>query len=132
MEETFENSTLPNKKEEKKKHGKLLAIWLILIFISNIGVVFTYLLLNSGVTALYPNAPSGIFYIYGILGLANLVFLVFLFRWKKWSFWAYCASAGIAFILNLIIGIGIGTALSGLIGPIVLYLVLRPKWELLK
>lgn len=130
MPETFESSLLP--KEESKKRGTLLTIWLILMLITNAGAALTYLLWNSAIIAAFPNTPPWIFYIYGILALANVIFTVFLFMWKKWAFFAFCGIAGIAFILNLIIGLGIITSIFGLAGLVILYLILRSKWSLLE
>lgn len=130
MPEAFESSVLP--KEESKKRGTLLTIWLIWMLIANTGATLTYLLWNSAIITAFPNAPSWMFYIYGILCLANVIFAVFLFMWKKWAFFAFCGIAGIAFILNLIIGLGIVASIFGLAGPVILYLILRPKWSLLE
>jgi len=47
------------------------------------------------------------------------------------GFFAFCRSAGVAFILNLIIGLGM-IAIFGLVGPVILYLILRSGWELLE
>lgn len=130
MPETFEIPA--SYKEESKKRGKLLTGWLVLMLIVNAGAALTYLLWNSSIIAMYPNAPSWIFYIYGILGLANVVFTVFLFSWRKWAFFALCGSTGVGFILNLIIGLGLVVDISGLAGPVILYLILRSRWNLLE
>ena len=49
--------------------------------------------------------------------------------WKKWAFFAFCGIAGIAFVINLVIRGGFSSIL-GLLGPIILYLIMRPKWDL--
>ena len=130
MPETFESSVPP--KIENKKRGALLTIWLIIVLIANVGTALTYLLWNSSIIATYPNVPSWIWYIYGLLGLANVVFTVFLFMWKKWAFFAFCGMAALAFILNLIVGVGIIVAIFGLAGPVILYLIICSKWSLLE
>ncbi len=128
MPEVFESST-PSKVENKKR-GKLLTCWLIIMLIANIGTSLTYLLWNSTVITSFSNIPVWIFYIYGILALANAAFTVFLFRWKKWAFFAFCGSAIIASVLNLLIGIETLSIIAGLTGPIILYLILRSRWNL--
>ena len=130
MPETFESSV--SQKIESKKRGKLLTSWLVLMLIANTGTALTYLLWNSPVIATYPNVQSWIWYIYGLLGLANVVFTIFLFMWKKWAFFAFCGITTLAFILNLIVGLGIIAAIFGLTGPIILYLIIRSKWSLLE
>ena len=128
MPETFGSSVSQN--IESKKRGKLLTFWLVLMLIINAGTAFTYLIWNSSIIAMYPNVPSWIWYIYGFLGLANVVFTIFLFMWKKWAFLAFCGMAALAFILNLIVGLGIISTILGLAGPVILYLILRSKWGL--
>ena len=130
MPETFEGSV--SQKVEGKKRGKLLTFWLVLMLIANAGTALTYLLWNSSIITTYPNVPSWIWYIYGLLGLANVVFAIFLFMWKKWAFFAFCGMAALAFILNLIVGLGIIPAIFGLAGPVILYLIIRSKWSLLE
>ena len=130
MPETFGSSVSQN--IESKKRGKLLTFWLVLMLIVNAGTALAYLTWNSSIIAVYPNAPSWIWYIYGLLGLANVIFTVFLFMWKKWAFFALCGMAALTFILNLIIGLGIIYAIFGLAGPVILYLIIRSKWGLLE
>jgi hypothetical protein len=117
---------------ENKKRGKLLTFWLVLMLITNAGAALTYLIWNSSIIATYPNVSSWIWYIYGLLGLANVVFTLFLFMWKKWAFFAFCGTTALAFVLNLIVGLGIIAAIFGLIGPVILYLLIRSKWGLLE
>jgi len=116
--------------ETEKKRGVLLTIWLVLMLIANFFTALSYLILNSTIASVYPNVPSWIFYIYGLIGLANLAFVIFLFMWKRWAFYAFCGSAVIAFIIHLAIGLGIVAAIFGLAGPIILYLIMRSKWDL--
>ncbi len=119
----------------EKKLGTLLTIWLVIMVIANLFGALTYLILYKlvfieKIAAVLPALPSTAIYILGIIGILNVIFTIFLFKWKKWAFFAYCGSAGIVFIINLIIGTGIVAALCGLIGPVILYLIMRPKWNL--
>lgn len=119
-----------NMKKEKER-GTLLTIWLILMLISNLLAVLGNLFLSSNQASFYPNTSSGIFYILSLLGLINIGSVIYLFKWKKWGFYAFCGVAVIAFIINLIIGLGVAS-LFGFIGVIILYLLLKPKWDLLE
>jgi len=118
-------------KNTTKKRGALLTIWLILMLIANTGTVITYLLGGEFITSVLPTIPSWSIYALTIFGLLNVLFTIFLFMWKKWAFFAFCGSAGIIFVINLIIGMGFSSIL-GLGGPIILYLILRSKWKLLE
>ncbi len=117
-------------KKTEKKRGALLTIWLAIMLILNIITALSYLLLNASIASFYPDIPSWVFYIYGLLSLANAAFVIFLFKWKKWGFFAICASAAIIFIMNIAVGIGTITAITGLLGPVILYLIMKPKWNL--
>jgi len=116
----------------EKDRGVLLTLWLILMLIFNTGTALMYLFLGQAIISAFPKAiPFWIVYIFIILSFANLLFTIFLFMWKKWAFFAFCASAIIIFLINISIGLGIFTSILGLTGVIILYLILRPKWNLL-
>lgn len=116
--------------EKEKKRGILLTIWLILILIDN---TVTVLLLNGGFfTSLFPSIPSWAVYALEIATILNVIFATFLFMWKKWAFFAFCGVAGITFIIKLVVGQGIVSAIFGLLFPIILYLIMRSKWNLFK
>ena len=125
-------------KEEikEKKLGALLVIWLILMIIGNLFTAsyLLYLLPNvsSPLSSLFPNVPSWIFYIYGLAGLANIVFIIFLFMWKKWAFFALCGSVAVACMMALIIGLSMIAIILIFGGPVILYLILKSRWNLLK
>jgi len=113
----------------EKKRGALLTIWLVIMLIANFFTALSYLLLNSTIASAYPNVASWIFYLYGILSLANFAFAIFLFMWKRWAFYALCGSAIIAIIMNLYIGLGIFAIIFGLAGPVILYSIMKSKWD---
>jgi hypothetical protein len=114
---------------ETKKRSILLTIWLAIMLIGNFFALLTYLLFIPRIAS-YLRIHSLIFYIFGFLSLVNLICVVYLFMWKKKAFYVLCASAIVAFILNLIIGVGIIMVLFGLAGPVILYLLMKPQWNL--
>lgn len=116
--------------ETEKKRGILLTAWLILMLLANAGVAIIYFLFSGLVIALIPTM-SWVIYIVGFLSLLNIVFTIFLFKWKKWAFFAFCAMAGIMFVINILIGTGISSVL-GFLGPVILWLLLRSKWNYLE
>lgn len=79
---------------------------------------------------IYSQFPIWMFYYSGIGALLNIVLIIFLFMWKKWALFTYWGLVGIAFVINLIIGIGLVSIIVGLIFPVILYLIVRPKWKL--
>ena len=116
--------------ETEKKRGVWLTIWLVIMLIANFFIALTYLVLNKTIASFYPNVALWILYIYGLVALANFVFVILLFMWKKWPFFAFCGTTIIAFIMNLAIGLGIFAAISGLIGPVILYFSMKSRWNL--
>lgn len=115
--------------EKGKKRGILLTIWLILILTDN---TVTALLLSGGfITSLFPTIPSWAVYVLEIATILNVIFATFLFMWKRWAFFAFCGVAGITFTIKLVNG-QIVSAIFGLLFPIILYLIMRSKWNLFK
>ena len=106
------------------RHGCVTA-WLIFMIVVNaltaIGTPFT---INGMQRAgLQPSVP-----LVGVLvvcALANIVFAVALLRFMKWGFYGFVATSIVALIVNLVIGLGIGSSLFGLIGIAILYGVLN-------
>jgi len=119
-------------KKIEKKRGALLTIWLVIMLIVNFSWAVYSLLFNSTIASFYPNVPSWIFYIYGLVSLANFILVIFLFMWKKWPLFIFCGISIIVFIINLMIGLGILGSIFGLAGPIILYLLMKSKWDLFK
>jgi uncharacterized membrane protein len=117
--------------ELEKKRGVLLTAWLILMLIASAGSAIFYFLFGSFITAVLPTIPSWALYALGIGSALNVVFTIFLFKWKKWAFFAFCGMGGIVFVINIVIGLGI-TSISGLLGLVILWLLLRPKWNYLQ
>jgi len=120
--------------EMERKKGVLLTIWLILMLVGNLGFALTYLIIAIGLSASGGPSPLPLwaFYVLGIFGLLNFIFTIFLFMWKRWAFFAFAGSASIVFVINLMLGLGIIISSLGLIGPVILYLLLRSKWDLLE
>ncbi len=116
----------------KKKHNTILTIWLVFMLVVNLLTTVSYLVFGSMFAALYPKVPFWIFYIYALGALANVAFTVFLFKWKKWAFFGLCGMAAIVFVLNIaVLSVGL-TSISGLLGPVILYMLLRQEWNLLE
>lgn len=116
--------------EKEKKRGILLTIWLLLILTDN---TITALLWSGGFfNSLFPTIPSWAVYVLVIATILNVIFAAFLFMWKKWAFFAFCGVAGITFMIKLVIGRGIVEAILGLLFPIILYLIMRSKWDFFK
>ena len=90
------------------------------------GLTFIYYVLaGDRIAAAFPNAPSWSPYVLAVGCAFNVILTISVFRWKKWAFYAFCVVAGFTFILNLLIGVSLFSAILGLIGPALLYGVLQ-------
>jgi hypothetical protein len=110
--------------EGKERHGCLTA-WLVLMIVANSASALMYLLGSDAIRRTFPNTPAWAFPVLIVFSLFNLACAMALFRWKKWGFWGFCASSVGALVVNLSIGMGIGPALGGLVGVLLLYGVLQ-------
>jgi hypothetical protein len=108
----------------RQRHGCLTA-WLVLMIVANSATSLLYLFRSDVIRRNLPNAPAWIFPVLIVAALFNLACAVALFQWKKWGFWGFCASSLVALVVNISSGLGIGTALFGLIGVAILYAVLN-------
>jgi hypothetical protein len=108
----------------KQRHGCLTA-FLVLMIIANSVVAVMYLFGSAAIRQNVPSAPGWAFPVLAIGGIVNVVCAIALFQWKKWGFFGFIATAAVAFVVNLMIGINILQALLGLVGIAVLYWVLQ-------
>lgn len=117
MEETIEKEEVT---KGKSRHW-FLTTWLILMIVGNIGGTLTYILMPQA----YSYLPGWIIPVNIAVSLINLGSIIALFLWKKWGFWLLCGTCISVFILNLSIGVGIGSSILGLLGVPILFGVLQ-------
>ena len=110
--------------DAKSRHGCLTAS-LVLMIVANSGSALVYILGGDAIRRTLPNAPGWAFPVLIVFSLFNLVCAIALFRWKRWGFWGFCGSTVVGLVVNLSIGIPIGSALVGLVGVLLLYGVLQ-------
>jgi len=110
--------------DAKSRHGCLTA-WLVVMIVANSLAALIYLLVSEAIRRELPDVPEWAFPVLIVLSLFNLVCAIELFRWKRWGFWGFCVSSAVALVVNLWVGFGIVTALSGLLGMVLLYGVLQ-------
>jgi hypothetical protein len=110
--------------DQKQRHG-CLGAWLVLMIIGSTFSALAALVGTDNFREAYPNAPAWAVTIIFIMSLFNLVCAIALFRWKKWGFWGLCFSAFVAFMIDLSLGFGLMSILSGIFGVAILYGVLH-------
>ena len=107
-----------------QRHG-CFTTWLVLMLIANAVTAISTPLMFSAMKQVAPNVSTGAVAVIVIAGIANIVFAIALFKWKRWGFYGFIASAIVALITNLSIGLGIGQSVVGLIGIPLLYWVMN-------
>jgi len=124
MEAAIEASTVqaPPAEELQKRHGCLTAYLVCFLVVTAASIL---LLLMVNIRRFYPNAPSWVGFVVLILALVNLLCVIALFRWRRWGFWGLCVTSVLGVATNSVIGIGMAESISGFLGILLLYGVLR-------
>ena len=111
---------------EKNRHGCLTAyLALLLVFNSLTALIYFVVPRTDPEHFSVVLLPSWAFPLLGIGSLLNLVSAIAIFKWKKWGFGLYVLSAFSQIVLNFYLGLGVGTAIGGLVGVAILYGVLQ-------
>jgi hypothetical protein len=116
--------TEPTALQQKKRHGCLTA-YLVLAIVLNSATALLYLFGAGAIKRSSPNIPDWAFPVLIVLVLFNLACAIALFRWKRWGFWGLVASAAVTLGVNLTIGLGLSSAIVGVLGVLLLYGVLH-------
>lgn len=100
--------------ESKHGHRHILAtIWLSIILAGNAVASPVYLIGNSELKKVLPQAPDIFWQICGVLGMVVVACCVALFMWKKWGFWVICMISTVVTVAELVMGFGF----ASFIGP---------------
>ncbi len=116
-------------KQNHKDRGPLLTVWLILMLIGNIFSLFFFLVVGKLIPKLFLMYPNWVLYTFEIMTVLELILTICLFFWKKWAFYVLCVFCIIALVINVFVMKSYASIL-GIVGPIILYLIMRPKWNL--
>jgi hypothetical protein len=111
---------------EKQRHGCVTA-WLALMILINSLTSLLYLFFGDKVMEMAPQVSQSLLMLLAFLTLSNVFFAVMLLRWKKLGFWGFAITSAAAFILNLMIGMGILQSVFGMTGLLILYAILQIK-----
>lgn len=108
----------------KDRHG-CLTTYLVFMIIVNSGLSLLYLLGSEWLRKNGPNLPDWAFWVLAVAGLFNVLCAVALLKWKRWGFWGFIASAIVASVVNISIGLGVSSIFAGAFAVAVLYGVLQ-------
>jgi hypothetical protein len=113
---------------EKQRHGCVTA-WLFLMIVINSLTSVIYLFFGDVVKEKIPDISTSLLLLLAFLSLSNVFFAAMLLRWKKLGFWGFVITSVAAFILNLMMGLGIFQSVFGMTGLLILYGILQIKKE---
>ncbi len=112
----------------KKKRGGCITAFLIFMFIVNPLLSIYYLLAGDLVRQNFPDIPGWALPVLSVFGLINLGLAIAIWNWKRIGIYGLWASAVLVLVINLMIGLSPVQSFLGLIGPLIITLLVRPKW----
>ncbi len=125
--------------QPKERHGCVTA-WLYFMIVTNallgMAYVFASDMMAESMTGDVDNSSTVM--LLGLVSLVNFVLAIMLLKWMKWGFYGFMVTSVLAVMLNLALGLGVGSSLAGLIGIVILYGILQIKqkerstWEQLE
>ncbi len=107
-----------------KRHG-LLTAYLIFKLIAYSATLFAYVFAADRILATAPSLPRWTLSVFIVWCVVGLIATVAIFQWKMWGFYAICALGIAGFVLNLYAHVSPVMASLGLLGPVILYGLLR-------
>jgi hypothetical protein len=101
------------------------------MIVANSAIFITYFLLPKLILQRSPGYSLDELYLLGLASLANVVFAFLIWNWRRLGFWGVVVTSLLAFIINYR-AISGPAAFFGLIGPVILGLLMSPKWARFK
>lgn len=98
------------------------------MIIANAGIALVYFLNPGPVTQQYPRLSQGLLLLLGVGGLLNIVLAILVWQWRRMGVYGYAAMALFVFPINLYAGLPVAQAIIGLLGPLVLAFLVKPRW----
>lgn len=112
----------------EKKRGGCITAFLIFMFIINPLVSIYYIVAGDTVKQVMPGMPDWAIPVLTVFGLINLGLAIAIWNWKRIGIYGLWASAIIVLGINLAIEISPIQSFLGLLGPLIITLLVRPKW----
>ncbi len=112
----------------QRKRGGCLTAFLVIMLIANPLTAISYLLNGEAFSRSLPDMPGWAIPALGVIALANFVCAIGLWQWKKWGMYGFAGLSLITVFVNAV-SIGIGLALFGLLGVVILGFLVRPVWN---
>ena len=114
-----------------RKRGFLLSAYLLLMIVANF-LLGLYYLTNGMKIVRSGRSSEAVVSILAVGALLAAVSAVQVWRWRRAGFWVLVLLAVFIFGLNTFNGVGLGRASLGLLGPVILGVLIWPKWQSFK
>jgi MFS family permease len=131
----------PVLQKPRKERGDLLTVFLVLGIVASILIGLSFIILDiqllfnaTGERNLLTtlSMPLWTLTVYPILAILYAFSYIALYRWKKWGLYVLIPTAAMTFLLTVVtFGLRI-ELVSGLFGAIIIYVLIRPKWNLME
>ena len=123
-----ETSLLDVDAKSNINRGGCLTSLLVFMIIANAASALIYLLNPGPVIQQYPRLAQGFLLLFIVALLLNIVLAILVWKWRRVGVYGCIAIALIVFPINLYVGIPVLKALTGFLGPLILGVLVRPKW----
>jgi hypothetical protein len=117
---------------EQRNRGGCLTAWLVLMILGATFAAISNFFLSdtmSGFSSGFKHGDQWVLIAWGVLALVQLVAAVALMLWKKWGFWAVVATAAGSLALQIYLGFPIYLYIYTFVGPLILFLLMKPTWD---
>lgn len=128
MTDSEEILGIDNNQNEKKRGGCLTA-FIVVMLVANIGMSLYYVVTTSGFSETSLIVPAWTIPTLVFIGLLNIGFAIAIWNWNKIGVYGFWVNAVAAAAINISLGLTIFQAVFGFLGPIILTLLVRPKWD---
>ncbi len=117
---------------EQGNRGGCLTAWLVLMILGATFAAISNFFLSdtmSGLSSGFEHGDRWVLIAWGVLALIQLTAGVALMLWKKWGFWAVVGTAAGSLGIQIYLGFPIYLYIYTFVGPLILFLLMKPMWE---
>jgi hypothetical protein len=110
------------------ERGGCLTAFLVLMLIVNPLVGLVYFLAGDALSAV-TRGHDWARPVLGLMCFVNVACAIGVWRFKRWGVYGYVAMAAFGLVINLTLGVGVGSIVGAFIGPAILVALVRPLWS---
>lgn len=110
-----------------RRRGGCLTAFLVAMLVLNPLTSLYYIFAGEAHLRAVPTFPAWAVPLFAVGGALNVLFAVAVWRWQRWGVYGFVVTALLTFAINVAY-VGILPGLLGILGPIILWLLIRPHW----